>query len=118
MSASFVVYIDESGDEGLQFGGGASEWFVLAATVTRKSTDLETVKLVDAVRAQLGRAPHKPLHFRDLRHEHRVPFIDRIASAPLRAVTVLVHKPSILAPEVFRKAHLLYFYSVRQLLER
>jgi hypothetical protein len=118
MSASFVVYIDESGDEGLRFGGGASGWFVLSAAITRKSTDLETVKLVDAVRAQLGKAPGKPLHFRDLRHEHRVPFIDKIASAPLRVVTVLVHKPSILEPEVFQRSHLLYFYSVRHLLER
>jgi hypothetical protein len=118
MSASFVVYIDESGDEGLRFGGGASGWFVLSAVVTRKSNDLETVKLVDTVRSQLGKAPGKPLHFRDLRHEHRVPFIDKIAAAPLRVVTVLVHKPSILAPEVFERPHLLYFYSVRHLLER
>jgi hypothetical protein len=118
MPSSFVVYIDESGDEGFAFGSGSSEWFVLSAVVTLKAEDLQTVKLVDRVRQRLGRPEHKPLHFRDLRHEHRLPFIAEISRAPLRVVTLLVHKPSLPKPEELRQGSLLYFRSVHDLLER
>ncbi len=119
MAASFYVYVDESGDEGFQFdGGGSSRWFVLSAVVTRAGSDLETVKLVDEVRALLDRPPKKPLHFRDLRHEHRVPFVDRIARAKLRVVSVLISKPDLQEPEKFEEGYRLYFYAVRLLLER
>ena len=118
MSASFVVYVDESGDEGFAFGRGSSDWFVLSAVVTHKAKDLETVKLVDAVRTRLRRPDKKPLHFRDLRHEHRLVFVDAIGRAALRTVTVLAHKPSIPEPEIFQERYRLYFHSVRYLLER
>lgn len=115
---TFKVYIDESGDEGLSFRVGSSEWFVISAVVVRTSIEMETVKLVDDVRVLLNKPPKKPLHFRDLKHHHRVPFVERIASADLRAISILVHKPSLLEPEKFRERYRLYFYSVRYLLER
>ncbi len=118
MPCSFVVYIDESGDEGFVFGSGSSEWFVLSAVVTLKDEDLQTVKLVDRVRQRLGRPEHKPLHFRDLRHEHRLPFIAEIARASLRVVTLLIHKPSLREPEELRRGSLLYFRAAHDLLER
>lgn len=116
MACSFVVYIDESGDEGFAFGSGGSEWFVLSGVVIRKRDDLETVKLVDRVRAILRRPDHKPLHFRDLRHEHRVPFVAEIARARLQAVTLLIHKPSI-SDQAREENGRLYFLAARKLLE-
>ena len=32
-SSTFVVYIDESGDDGFCFGRGSSEWFVLLTSI-------------------------------------------------------------------------------------
>lgn len=93
--ATFVVYIDEAGDEGLSFGRGSSDWFVLSAVIVPKARDLETVKLVDHVRAKLGKPPKKQLHFRDLKHEQRLPYVDAIAKGHLKTISVLVHKPSI-----------------------
>lgn len=118
MPCSFVAYIDESGDEGFAFGSGSSEWFVLSAVVTLKAEDLQTVKLVDRVRQRLGKPEHKPLHFRDLRHEHRLPFIAEISRASLRVVTLLVHKPSLPEPDVFQRNNYLYSYATQILLER
>jgi hypothetical protein len=120
MAASFVVYIDESGDEGFVFSPnreGSSRWFVLAAVVTRKEYDLETVKLVDDVRASL-KYQRKPLHFRRMKHEHRLVYIDRIAKAKLRVLVVGVHKPSLHEPEKFQQKSVLYHYATRMLLER
>jgi hypothetical protein len=118
MAESYRVYVDESGDEGFSFGRGSSDWFVLAAVVTRAETDLDAVKLVDAVRAKLNKPPKKPLHFRDLKHEHRLPFCEAISRGRIRTIAVLVHKPFIKAPEIFRERYRLYFYAVRFLLER
>jgi Protein of unknown function (DUF3800) len=50
---TFIAFIDESGDEGFRFHAGNSEWFVLSAVVGRKKDEIETVKLVDAVRDHL-----------------------------------------------------------------
>lgn len=118
MSATFVLYIDESGDEGFSFGGGSSDWFVLSGVVTHKATDLDEVKLVDRVRALLEKPAKKPLHFRRLKHEQRLPYVAEIAKARLRTVSVLVHKPSLKEPEKFQERYRLYFYTVRYLLER
>lgn len=121
MTESFVVYIDESGDEGFQFDKGSPLWFVLSAVITEKSTDLETVKLIDAVRATLQRSDsdHDPLHFRKLKHEQRLPLLKQISSADLKSIVVVVHKPSINSPERFQQQrNQLYFYASRLLLER
>ena len=118
---SFVAYVDESGDEGFAFKGprtGSSHWFVLSAVVTRKPWDLETVKLVDELRQHLSYKPRKPLHFRKMKHEHRLPYVQHIAAGRIRTVTVLVHKPSIAEPEKFAERNRLYHYTTRLLLER
>lgn len=120
-SVGFYVYVDESGDEGFIFnadGTGSSRWFVLSAVITRKETDLDTVKLIDQVRADFKRTTRNALHFRHLRHEQRVAFATRIAAARLRTVSVLIHKPSIDEPEKFSEKYMLYRYATRFLLER
>jgi hypothetical protein len=116
VNPSFVVYIDESGDEGFRFGKGSSDWFILSAAITRKANDLETVKLVDEVCKQLKKTTC--LHFKKLSHEQKVLVVDRIANARLRSVSVLVHKPSLNEPEKFQEGYRLYFYAIRYLLER
>ncbi|MDD4888769.1 MAG: DUF3800 domain-containing protein [Phycisphaerae bacterium] len=122
MSIGFRVYIDESGDEGFKFdqpGKGSSRWFVLSAAVMRLVNDREVMELVDRVRALLNKPPREALHFRKLKHEHRLPYVNEIAKAKVRLVNVMVHKPSIREPEKFAsEAHLLYRYATRYLLER
>ena len=122
VKTSFRAYIDESGDEGFVFntdGSGSSRWLILSAVITRRETDLETVKLIDRVRTRLGRPPRTPLHFRDLKHEQRIPYVREIASAKLHTVSVLIHKPSIVDPERFQaEKYLLYRFASQMLLER
>jgi len=122
MHPSFMVYIDESGDEGFVFNGdgsGSSRWFVLSAAVIRKVNDLQMVSCLKEVRQVLGKAPKTPLHFVDLKHEQRVPYIRRVGELPIRTVNVLVYKPLIAEPEKFQNTkYLLYRYATRMLLER
>ncbi len=122
MTTSFTAYIDESGDEGFVFlpgEKGSSRWLVLSAVVFRKSKDPEAVRVMREVRALLGKDPKKALHFRKMKHEHRIPYVRAVATAPIRTVSVLIHKPSITEPEKFQsEAFRLYRYATRLLVER
>lgn len=118
MPPTFTVYIDESGDEGLTFSKSCSHWFILGAVISRRAQDRSLVTTLDELRQLLKKPLKKPIHFRDLKHEQRLPVVDRIAAANLRAVAVLVYKPFIKEPEVFRERYRLYYYAVRFLLER
>jgi hypothetical protein len=122
LKSSFVAYIDESGDEGFVFnadGSGSSRWFVLSAAVIRQANDLQTVSCLKEARAVLQRLPKTPLHFVDLRHEQRIPYIRRVGELPVRVVSVLIFKPLIAEPEKFQNSKLrLYRYATRMLLER
>ena len=122
MSTSFVAYIDESGDEGFVFnadGSGSSRWFVLSAAVIRRANDLQLVSCLKATRSLLRKAPKTPLHFVDLKHEQRMPYIRRVGALPIRVVSVLVYKPLIAEPEKFQNTkYLLYRYATRLLMER
>lgn len=123
MAASFVAYIDESGDEGFKFRRNVSEqkssdWFILAALVTRKKTDLATVKIIDKIRIELKLHPKKHIHWKDLKHPQKVRYAQIISTLRTRLVAVCVHKPSLLEPEKFQDRYRLYFYAVRYLLER
>jgi len=122
MKSSFVAYIDESGDEGFVFnpdGSGSSRWFVLSAAVIRQANDLQMVSCLKNVREVLQKPAKTPLHFVDLKHEQRVPYIRRVGDLPMRTVSVLVYKPLITEPEKFQNTkYLLYRYATRLLLER
>ncbi len=122
MTASFVAYIDESGDEGFTFradGSGSSRWLVLSALVLRKEADAQVVQTARQARTLLGKPDRHPLHFRELKHEQRVALARLIGQMRSRIVSVLIHKPSIVEPENFQQeAFSLYRYASRLLLER
>ncbi len=118
MTETFIAYIDESGDEGFNFKPGVSEWFVLSAVIVRRTHDLKMVELTNGVKRKLGKPIKKALHFRKLKHEQRLLFVDRVAATNLRTVSIVVHKPSVTSPEAFNEKYRLYFYAVRFLCER
>lgn len=122
MKPEYVVYVDESGDEGFKFLDGelgSSRWFVLSAVVVRKSNDMQLVRVAKEARKILKKPDKCALHFRELRHEMRIPYATLISEAPVKTVNILVHKPSIKNPENFQQSpHKLYRYITRLLLER
>ena len=123
MTASFRAYVDESGDEGFKFRKSlneeaSSDWFVLAAFVTREKTDLEVVKVIDQVRREFQLNPRKHIHWKNLKHPQKVRYAQIIAALQARIIAVCVHKPSLLEPETFQDRYRLYFYAVRYLIER
>lgn len=120
MPHSFIAYIDESGEEALDGKPGSSEWFVLSAVVTRRETDLKAVKVLDHIRSALNKPPKKGLHFRRLKHPQKLAYLSElvIEQARIRALSILVHKPSLNRADVFRENNRLYFFTAKYLLER
>lgn len=120
--SAYVVYIDESGDEGFQFldnERGSSRWLVLSAVVFRKDNDLAAVQLLRKAREVIGKQPKKALHFRELKHEHRIPYARAIGEEKLLTVSVAIHKPDLRNREHYqRQKHMLYRYATRLLIER
>jgi len=55
----YNVYIDESGDEGIQRG---SNYFILTGIVIEKNKDLENAKIVDEIKTKLGLSVKEQLH--------------------------------------------------------
>ena len=75
---SFNMYIDEAGDEGFDFTKRTPEWFIISAAITRQENDLEVLKgIVLETRRQLGYDDKQELHFRQLRHEKKIPYLYR-----------------------------------------
>lgn len=123
MKSSFRAYIDESGDEGFKFRSlhsqqASSDWFVLSAFITRKNTDLETVKAIDKVRDEFNIDAKKHVHWKKLKHPEKVRYSQLIAALQTRIIGICIHKPSLLEPEKFQERYRLYFYAVRHLVER
>ncbi len=123
MGASFVAYIDESGDEGFKFRRrteeqASSDWFVLAALVTRKADDLRVVRVLDSVRRELKLRCREHVHWKKLKHTEKVRYAQTMLPLRTTLAAVCVHKPSLAEPEKFKDGYRLYFYAVRCLLER
>lgn len=116
--SSFVVYVDESGCDGFNIQDGSSHWLVLSAAVFRKRTEATAVQVVDRVTQELNKKPNKPLHFVDLNHTQRVLYSTRVAAVNMRAVSVIIHKPSITERGAFQIKNHLYNYACRLLIER
>jgi hypothetical protein len=122
MTASYQVFIDESGDEGFKFlpdERGSSRWFVLSATIFRKSNQLAPVDATKEIKQVLKKGPKDVLHFRDLTHEKRIACVSTLAKHAFRTVSVASYKPDIPDPERYQaNKYLLYRYLTRILLER
>lgn len=125
MAHSFIAYIDESGDDGMNGRfkavgqrGGSSHWLTISASVWRYNRDLEATEWVREI---LSRFPNggqaKTLHCQDLNHGQRVMASQILAEKPLRSICVMAHKPS-LDPLVFTEKNQLYFYICRYVIER
>lgn len=123
MTYSFVAYIDESGDDGLDnfrapgANGGASTWLVISAFVLRYSRDLEAVAWRNEILARMPERKARDLHFAQLNHNQKIVATQCLASKGVRAISVISNKQTI-ASGIYEEKNQLYFYLTRYLIER
>lgn len=117
---SFIAYIDESGDIGINPDkSGSSQWFGLAAFVIPVSKDLE---LVQHKKRILEKCPMqtKEIHMKEIKNEDKRRFVaQEIGSLPYsRCIVVLSNKSSLYKKDIFKDKDSYYQYMSRYLLER
>ncbi len=123
MSYSYLAFIDESGDDGLDKfrvpgkQGGATMWLVISACLFRQTHTLDSVAWRDEIMGQMPEKKSRELHFATLNHNQRVVAANVIASKPLRAISVLAAKRPI-PTGIYVEKNQLYFYMTRYLIER
>ena len=122
---SFVIYIDESGDEG--FSPKSSKWFSMSCIIIKKENDLSLVKHRDNICNKISFSKNKPLktiHFADLRNHEQRKYVCNYLSkekVPMRAINIIINKSSI--PEKTLNSYKqdrnrFYWYTARFLFER
>lgn len=122
MTHSYLAFIDESGDDGLENfrgpgKGGASSWLVLSACVFRRIHGLDAVSWRDEILCQMPQKKVRSIHFSYLRHEQKIVAVQVISAKPLRVINVLAAKRPI-PSGIYTDKNQLYFYMTRYLLER
>ncbi len=127
MPVTFVAYIDESGDTGLEQvkkpddPKGATEWLVLAALVVKIEDDPKMVAWVNDVQADFT-SKRTNLHFNKLLDFKKSLVCSALAKKPCKCFVVMSNKKNI---EGYRNARLdagnkswIYWFLSRLLLER
>lgn len=122
---SFVAYIDESGDDGInpasQNSGGASHWFVLSALIVRRSVDAELPRKRDEIVSEIS-LQRSEIHMKKIKnHEQKLLVAKRTSEIPSRHITILSNKYSIIhadRKDLFKEKNTYYNYMGRYLIER
>jgi hypothetical protein len=116
---SFIVYIDESGDDGFVFPR-SSEWLVMSAVLVPLSQHSNVIHRTQDILTPVGWSKGKSVHFGSIDHERRVFLASEIATLPVVVTSILAHKPSITESEALKtkRSGRFYAYTVRLLLER
>jgi hypothetical protein len=129
-SPFFIVYIDESGDPGLNKvkpldPNGASEWLTLGASLYHYEDEPTTVTFIREVRGLIKETQGPDLHFRRLSDRKKLIVCQQLSAQPTRGFAVLSHKPNMkgyrnqAAERLFTSPRgWFYNWCVRLLLER
>lgn len=75
-------------------------------------------KTLSEVRQLLSKRDDFTFHFAELKHEQRVPLIHCISRAPIKSVSVLIHKPTVKNLDDLRSDNQFYWHASRLVLER
>ena len=124
MTHSYLAFIDESGDDGLDKfrepggRGGSSSWLNnLSLPIPAGAWPRRGCLARDEISGKMPEKKSRSLHFTELNHNQKVVAAQTIASKPLRAMSVLAAKRPI-PKGIYTDKNQLYFYLTRYLIER
>jgi hypothetical protein len=126
MSHSFIVYIDEAGDDGIKnfrgtADGGTSHWLVIAGCIVSAENDPKMPTWRNEILGAFAGKNRRDLHFKDLKHEQRLHACSEIGKLPIRLSVIMSNKttiPTHSRKNLFLKKNTLYWYLCRYLVER
>ena len=124
---SFIVYIDEGGDDGIRNfrtdgDGGTSPWLVIGGCIVSVENDSSIPRWRDDILSAFPSKQKRDLHFKDLKgHEQKLHVCREIAKLPVRLSVIMSNKTTIPThprKDLFEEKNTLYWYLCRYLVER
>jgi uncharacterized protein DUF3800 len=123
---SFVVYIDEGGDDGIRNfrftgDGGTSPWLVVGCCIVSKENDGKLPAWRNQILSAFPSKQKRDLHFQGLAHEQKLHVCREMARLHARYAVIMSNKTTIRnhpRPDLFQKKNTLYWYLCRYLVER
>jgi hypothetical protein len=91
-----LVFVDESGDPGLKFGQGSSEFFVLTLVIFHKNDEAHACDTaINIIRQELNLNPLSEFKFNKLRDQSRRHFLQAIANHKFVYYSIVVNKAKL-----------------------
>lgn len=108
----YNVYIDESGDEGINKG---SKYFILTALILNKDKDLKISKEVDSIKENLEMKKERQLHWVDVKgYPNKEMIMNTVSKLDVKIINIVVDTTSI----KFLPSKDIYFFFSGYLYER
>ena len=102
----YNVYIDESGDEGINKG---SKYFILTAIIVEKEKDLLISKVVDTIKNNLEISIKSQLHWNSIKgYPNKVMIMESIKGLDIKIINVIVDTKCI---KLIASNNIYYFFS-------
>lgn len=118
----FNCYVDESGDEGFNFGKGSSPWFIISGIVVRKDLDRSlgnsVHEFVNNFYVSRKNNPPKDLHWMNISYYPRLSYVQHISKKDYRQVVVAIWKEGLNRARFINQPANLYRYGFKMLVER
>lgn len=84
----YNIYIDESGDEGLNRG---SKFFILTAVMVKKEKDLEISKMVDRIKENLNLSIKNQLHWKAIKgYSKKIMIMDNASKSEISIINIVI----------------------------
>jgi len=107
-----LVLIDESGDCGLKFGRGSSDYFVVLAVVFSGEFSMNACdRTIDEIRRELNKPSSFEFHFSHVSEKIRRKFLERVSHEDFRYAGFVVDKRKLFG-ERFKDPKQFYEFSV------
>lgn len=85
----YNVYIDESGDEGINRG---STWFILTAVIVKENNDLELSNKIVKIKETLNMPRKEQLHWNKiLKHDKKIQIISNLINEKFKIIHVAIN---------------------------
>lgn len=106
MENEYNVYIDESGDEGINKG---SKYFILTAIIVAKEKDLDTSKKVDTIKENLEMNVKSQLHWKKIKgYPNKLMIMEIIKDLDIKIINVVIDTKCI---KKIPSNNIYYFFS-------
>jgi hypothetical protein len=120
ISTDLFAFIDESGDEGFDFGkSGVSTWFNVSAIIAAQNTCNEMVEHIKQYRdARCSQKPLEKMSAKDLKHPQRKDLFLGLSKYKFLTTHSLFYKPGIAPTDRLVTYPSMYFVGVKNVIER